>query len=101
VLIWVGLPPDRFDRKVRRNVEPAFWELIGAAAPEVRDRLRALPRTSRFRSTRGWPGYLRRCAGPGWALVGDASHFKDPIAAHGLTDAMRDAELLALAADAE
>jgi 2-polyprenyl-6-methoxyphenol hydroxylase-like FAD-dependent oxidoreductase len=29
--------------------------------------------------------------------VGDASHFKDPISAHGLTDALRDAELLARA----
>jgi 2-polyprenyl-6-methoxyphenol hydroxylase-like FAD-dependent oxidoreductase len=29
--------------------------------------------------------------------VGDAGYFKDPIAAHGITDAMRDAELLARA----
>jgi 2-polyprenyl-6-methoxyphenol hydroxylase-like FAD-dependent oxidoreductase len=27
-------------------------------------------------------------------LVGDAGYFKDPITAHGLTDALRDAELL-------
>ncbi|MCA0996948.1 FAD-dependent oxidoreductase [Alloyangia pacifica] len=43
----------------------------------------------------GLPGYFRRCAGPGWALVGDASWFRDPITAHGITDAFRDAELLA------
>jgi 2-polyprenyl-6-methoxyphenol hydroxylase-like FAD-dependent oxidoreductase len=98
VLAWVGVPPPRFDREVRRDVEAAFGRLIHAAGPEVRDRLAALPRTSRFHSTRGWPGYLRQCAGPGWALVGDASHFKDPITAHGLTDAWRDAELLARAA---
>jgi 2-polyprenyl-6-methoxyphenol hydroxylase-like FAD-dependent oxidoreductase len=30
-------------------------------------------------------------------LVGDAGYFKDPIGAHGLTDALRDAELLARA----
>jgi flavin-dependent dehydrogenase len=35
--------------------------------------------------------------GPGWALVGDAGYFKDPITAHGITDALRDAELLARA----
>jgi flavin-dependent dehydrogenase len=29
--------------------------------------------------------------------VGDAGYFKDPITAHGLTDAFRDAELLARA----
>jgi flavin-dependent dehydrogenase len=32
--------------------------------------------------------------GPGWALVGDAGYFKDPITTHGMSDAMRDAELL-------
>ena len=48
----------------------------------------------------GEPGYLRRAAGPGWALVGDAGYFKDPITAHGITDALRDAEILACAATA-
>ena len=41
------------------------------------------------------PGFVRRSWGPGWALVGDAGYFKDPITAHGITDALRDAELLA------
>ena len=45
----------------------------------------------------GLPGYLRRPYGRGWALVGDAGYWKDPISAHGLTDALRDAELLARA----
>ncbi|MGH3480402.1 MAG: NAD(P)/FAD-dependent oxidoreductase, partial [Nocardioidaceae bacterium] len=39
----------------------------------------------------------RQAHGPGWALVGDAGYFKDPITAHGLTDALRDAQLLARA----
>jgi flavin-dependent dehydrogenase len=45
----------------------------------------------------GHPSYMRHSYGPGWALVGDAGYFKDPISAHGLTDAMRDAELLSRA----
>ena len=40
------------------------------------------------------PGYIRHSFGPGWALVGDAGYYKDPITTHGLTDALRDAELL-------
>ena len=40
---------------------------------------------------------MRRAWGPGWALVGDAGYWKDPLSAHGLTDALRDAELLARA----
>jgi 2-polyprenyl-6-methoxyphenol hydroxylase-like FAD-dependent oxidoreductase len=43
---------------------------------------------------------MRRASGPGWALVGDAGYFKDPITAHGLTDALRDGELLARAVTA-
>lgn len=46
---------------------------------------------------RSWPGAVaqfRKACGPGWALVGDAGYFKDPFAAHGITDAFRDAELL-------
>jgi 2-polyprenyl-6-methoxyphenol hydroxylase-like FAD-dependent oxidoreductase len=40
---------------------------------------------------------VRRAWGPGWALVGDAGYWKDPLGAHGLTAALRDAELLARA----
>ena len=46
----------------------------------------------------GRKGFLRQAFGPGWALVGDAGYFKDPLTAHGITDALRDAELLANAA---
>jgi flavin-dependent dehydrogenase len=38
---------------------------------------------------------MRQSHGSGWALVGDAGYFKDPLTAHGITDALRDAELLA------
>jgi flavin-dependent dehydrogenase len=43
----------------------------------------------------GVRGQFRKAVGPGWALVGDAGYFKDPFAAHGISDAFRDAELLA------
>jgi flavin-dependent dehydrogenase len=46
---------------------------------------------------RGLPARLRRPHGPGWALVGDAGWWKDPLSTYGITDAFRDAELLARA----
>ena len=55
-------------------------------------------RVGRLRGFPGRPAFLRRPYGPGWALVGDAGYFKDPLTAHGITDALRDAELLARAA---
>jgi len=42
----------------------------------------------------------RKPWGPGWALVGDAGYHRDPITAQGISDAFRDAELLAEAIDA-
>ena len=56
----------------------------------------ATPRRGpRLHGWAGMPGHIRQSWGPGWALVGDAGYFKDPITTHGMTDALRDAELLA------
>ena len=70
---------------------------LSASAPELSARLRDTAPAERIRGFRGQPGFLRQCWGPGWALVGDAGYFKDPITAHGISDALRDAELLARA----
>ena len=77
---------DALHRDTLAKVSRFLFEEVAAA--ERRSRLRAFP---------GIAGFLRRSAGPGWALVGDAGYFKDPITAHGITDALRDAELLARA----
>lgn len=44
-----------------------------------------------------WHGYFRRAAGPGWVLVGDAGHFKDPTPGQGIADALRQTTALAAA----
>lgn len=41
--------------------------------------------------------FYRRPVGPGFALVGDAGHFKDFVTGQGMTDALLDAERLASA----
>lgn len=46
------------------------------------------------------PNFFRRPYGPGWALIGDAGHHKDPTLARGISDAFCDADLLANAVDA-
>ena len=57
-------------------------------------------RVEKYRGFSGEIGFFRQSFGPGWALVGDAGYFKDPLTAHGITDAFIDAELLAQAAAA-
>ena len=36
-------------------------------------------------------GFFRQANGPGWALVGDAGHFKNPSTAQGISDAIEQA----------
>ena len=45
------------------------------------------------------PNHVRQAYGPDWALVGDAGYHRDAITGHGMSDAYRDAELLAVALD--
>ena len=42
-----------------------------------------------------WEGFFREATGPGWVLVGDAGHFKDPTPGQGIQDAFRQVESLA------
>jgi 2-polyprenyl-6-methoxyphenol hydroxylase-like FAD-dependent oxidoreductase len=92
-----------------------------AACPSIdrRDEVRADREAVYEAGVRGWPelhagvagarregpvytmanmhGFFRKSAGPGWALVGDAGHFKDPAPGQGIADALRQSEKLATA----
>jgi 2-polyprenyl-6-methoxyphenol hydroxylase-like FAD-dependent oxidoreductase len=62
--------------------------------PELAGLLAGARRVGPIRVLADWHGYLREAAGPGWVLFGDAGHFKDPTAAQGISDALRQAERL-------
>ncbi len=93
-MVFLSVRPERFAAEVRRDTAGAFRRLLHELAPDV---ARALvgTHTTRVRAWPGHPAQFRQATGPGWALVGDAGCFKDPGGAHGMTDALRDAELLA------
>jgi flavin-dependent dehydrogenase len=61
---------------------------------QLAEQLAAARRVGPLRVFRGVRGFYRQPFGPGWALVGDAGYFRDPNTAHGISDALRDAELL-------
>lgn len=71
--------------------------IVERASPDMAERIASREPELGVRRFAGVPGHLRRAHGPGWALVGDAGSWKDPISTHGITDALRDAELLARA----
>ena len=76
---------------------PGSARVLAEVAPALAASASPRARLESLRGFAGRPGFLRQAWGPGWALVGDAGYFKDPITAHGITDALRDAELLARA----
>ncbi|HEY2300029.1 MAG TPA: NAD(P)/FAD-dependent oxidoreductase [Jatrophihabitans sp.] len=93
--VFVGTTPQRMRALRRDGTEHAFATLLSAAAAPLTQRMAAARPAGRMHGWAAFPGLLRRAWGPGWALVGDAGYFKDPISTHGMTDALRDAELLA------
>ena len=93
--VFVGTTPCRLRALRRDGTERAFATLLAAAAPRLAERIAAAAPDSRVHGWAGATGFMRRSWGSGWALVGDAGYFKDPITTHGMTDALRDAELLA------
>ena len=95
VCIWAGLPAERFaDERGRSGLADLFARVLAEAAPEAAALVARTEPIGALRGFPGMPGYLRRATGPGWALVGDAGYFKDPLTAHGISDALRDAEFL-------
>lgn len=97
LLVFASAPRERFMRELRLDLEAGFHRVLREAAPWLGGAVKALGTQAPYRGFAGHEAYLRTPFGPGWALVGDAGYFKDPLTAHGITDALRDAELLARA----
>jgi flavin-dependent dehydrogenase len=93
--VFVGTTPVRLRTLRGDGTEHAFATLLARAAPRLAEQLTSAEPAGRMHGWAGVPGFVRHSWGPGWALVGDAGYFKDPLTTHGMTDAMRDAELLA------
>ncbi len=92
--VFAGKPDEQFS-DFKGNVDGAHAEVVTTASPRLGELIRQAERQSRFFAFRTVPGFFRVPYGPGWALVGDAGYHKDPVTGHGITDAFRDAELLA------
>jgi 2-polyprenyl-6-methoxyphenol hydroxylase-like FAD-dependent oxidoreductase len=92
--VWMCLPAEAAQLPVGDRTE-AFLDLLEQTTPRLAERVRRGRITAPVRSAIRFPNQVRRAAGPGWALVGDAAYHRDPITGHGITDAFRDAELLA------
>jgi flavin-dependent dehydrogenase len=99
--IWICTPAA--DAKEARRAfgsrAEAFGGLLERSAPLLAERLRRAHHTSPVQGVLRQPNQVRQAFGPGWALVGDAGYYRDAITGYGISDAFRDAELLATALD--
>ena len=90
-LVFAGGPRGRPDDDLEASLR--------LVAPDLSRAVQGAERVGRFRRSNGIPSVLRNPVGDGWTLVGDAGFVEDPIAAHGISDALRDADLCAEAID--
>jgi flavin-dependent dehydrogenase len=86
-------------KKSGMTLEELYADQLGKAE-EVRALTEGASRVSGFRTIRDWSYTCRNFQGPGWALVGDAAAFIDPLLSTGVTLALRGAHGLADAVDA-
>jgi 2-polyprenyl-6-methoxyphenol hydroxylase-like FAD-dependent oxidoreductase len=94
-LAFVQAPPEEFPAFRRDPLTNYVSEL--RSRPPLADLLGDGAVAERLRGTAALPTFFRVPSGPGWALAGDAGHHKDPFIARGISDAFRDADLLAAA----
>jgi flavin-dependent dehydrogenase len=87
------MPPVERAPAFRADPNGEYDRTVDAIAP-LRERLRGCTRETKVRGATEFPSFFRRSSGPGWALAGDAGHFKDPVTAQGIRDALRFGRLL-------
>lgn len=96
--VFVSTTRGRMREVVRREgTGGALVTILGGITPRLAERLVLGAEEGRMHGWAGLASSARKPWGPGWALVGDAGYYTDPISTHGITNALRDAELLARA----
>jgi 2-polyprenyl-6-methoxyphenol hydroxylase-like FAD-dependent oxidoreductase len=92
-MTYVAAPVAEF-HALRKDIEGHVLRTLDGAG-DLGARVRAGRRAERLYGTADLASWVRRPYGPGWALVGDAGLAMDPVTGQGISDAFRDAELLA------
>lgn len=92
-LVGCYFPQTEFQR-IKGNALEAYLGCFRDNAPDLYEQVADAGPVDRLYGTGDQQNFIRRAAGPGWALVGDAAHHKDSITARGITDAFLQAQLL-------
>jgi len=95
VIITVG--PHLADLPAWRRDPGRGFDAEVAKMDDIRDLVAGATRVTEPKGVVKATAYFREATGPGWVLVGDAGHFKDPTPGQGIADALHQAEHLARA----
>lgn len=95
--VFASVPTAAFSEWFQQGVPPGYHRILDKVAPDIAPALQPHLRDGRLRGFAGARGHLRQPVGDGWALIGDAAYFKDPLTSHGITDALVEAEYLSMA----
>ncbi|MGV9679809.1 NAD(P)/FAD-dependent oxidoreductase [Nocardia sp. NPDC003482] len=94
-LFLLGVSPEMHERdEFRTDTERMLLAHMRSCEPAF-DALGKAKIATKISGIRRFEGYYREPIGPGWVLVGDAGHFKDPALGRGIGDAFIQAEALA------
>lgn len=96
LFLAVSCPSVEQSPAYRADGEGAFNRAVANCEP-LADLLAGARRETKFRGLTRFEGYFREAAGPGWVLVGDSGHFKEPTPGQGISDALRQVDRLSAA----
>lgn len=86
-LVALVMGPAADVARARKDPE-GTWAEFERRHPGWGARIAGATNLSKLRSCGDVPAYFRASSGPGWALAGDAGHFKDPVIGNGQRDAL-------------
>ncbi len=86
--LLVLLMGHRDEASEARDDPEGYWQRKLGEHPGLAARVAGAPPGTKLRTTGETPAFFRASSGPGWALAGDAGHFKDPVTGQGMRDAM-------------
>jgi 2-polyprenyl-6-methoxyphenol hydroxylase-like FAD-dependent oxidoreductase len=104
-ILFFALPRGRFcvntharsDRTDIAGDPQRYYQQTVLSVPSAARRLASARQITHVVGLKRVANAYRRASGPGWALVGDALHHKDPVDGQGIYDALLEAKLLAAA----
>ncbi|WP_326598969.1 NAD(P)/FAD-dependent oxidoreductase [Streptomyces sp. NBC_01803] len=94
-LYIVGVSPERHERESFQDDLEGSLTAHAMSCEPIAKAIASARRATRVYGIRRFSGYFREASGPGWVLLGDAGHFKDPAGGRGIGDSFHQAERLA------